>query len=441
MRNRIWAIPALLCLLFTACNLPVRESSTPSAQTNAATGEAISPTVKPNDTASLPSSTNTPSSTLSPTPGPIPHLSAGTPAAIAYIDMIDAEEGWSIGGAANAPSQDHVLRTVDGGYDWRDVTPPEKTIPATDRIAVGAFRGTSNAWITYYSANFQLPPAPPVVWITSDGGATWQASAPLDLSGWVGAYRVSDLFFINPKTGWIMAHRGNDPASDRIILFQTTDGGGHWEKVADPDVHTDIQDCEKTGILFTGPWNGWLTGDCHGEKAGVFLFQTFDGGKSWIKAPLPNPDTTPGLFTSSDYACRLRPPILFNQQSMVMLAVECTSKTISKAPAYLYSLEGTSWHYMEYPGGQMVVRAAGDGRVFDGEIGSGLAVGQEIYMYMDQTQTWEKLDSIDWKGQFDFIDWNKGWAAARKGETPLLMHTADGGRTWQALEPILIIEG
>jgi hypothetical protein len=232
MRNRFWTAPALLCILFTACNLPVQETSTLPTQTPTA-GETLSPTVTPTEKANLPSPTETPGLAPSPTPGPLLHLSAGAEVAIAYIDMIDAKAGWSIGGAADVLSEDHVLKTLDGGFDWQDVTPPENTVPATDRIAVGAFRGTGNAWITYYSANLQLPSTPLVVWNTGDGGATWHASAPIDLTGWVGEYRVSDLFFINPQTGWIMAHRGDDPASDRIILFQTTDGGGHWEKVVD----------------------------------------------------------------------------------------------------------------------------------------------------------------------------------------------------------------
>lgn len=249
---------------------------------------------------------------------------------------------------------------------------------------------------------------------------------------------ASRTFFINSQTGWVLVHKGDDPKSDKIALFQTINGGSTWERMIDPAANTDIQACEKTGILFTGPWNGWMTGDCHGDRSGVFLYQTFDGGKKWIEAKLPSPPTPPGMLTTPDFSCRIHPPAFFAQQTQLVLGVECTSKTGSKNGAYIYSsnLNGSAWHYLVYPGGRLVIRSAGDGRVFRGDVGSGLAVGKELYIYDGHSGTWEKLNPIDWTGQFDFIDWNKGWAAGRRGDAPLLMYTSDGARNWKALTPV-----
>ena len=442
MRYRSWLVPAVLCLSFAACNFPTPGGSplpTPSKTAAEDNPPAITrtKTIPSDSPISMPTST----STSMPTSGPIAHLSGGTALAISHVDMIDADTGWSIGGTADALLQDHVFRTGDGGSTWTDVTPPEKTVvePATERIAVGGSWDSDTAWVTFYSANLLPPPTVPVVWKTTDGGATWTPSAPLDLSGWVGEYRVSDLFFININTGWILVHKDDDPASDRIALFRTANGGNTWERVIDPAVKSDVQDCEKTGILFTGPYIGWMTGDCRGARAGVFLYQTYDGGKTWDAAKLPSPATPPGLFTLSDFSCRIQPPIFFAQGPQLLLAVECTSKTSPTTAAYLYSssLDGSNWHSITYPGGQMVVRSPGDGRVFRGDVESGLAVGKEMHIYNGKTDEWEKLDSIEWTGQFDFIDWNKGWAAARQAETPLLMYTSNGGRTWKDLKPVV----
>jgi hypothetical protein len=441
MRNQPRILFLLLCVWFTSCNFPTPRGSTlpMTVPSETAGGEAApAPAWTETSAPALPETTPTP--TANPTAGPIPHLADGTALAVAYIDMIDAEQGWSIGGDADSQSADHVLRTGDGGATWKDVTPPENTVvePATGRIAVGGFWDADNALVTFYSADLLLPPGEPAVWITSDGGETWRSSDPLDLSGWEDGYRVSDVFFININTAWVLIHRGDDPAADRIALFQTLNGGNTWQRVVDPAVDSPVQECEKTGILFTGPWNGWLTGDCRGNRAGVFLFQTFDGGKSWIEAKLPSPATPPGLFTSTDFSCRIRQPAFFAQNTNLLLAVECTSKTTPTTAAYLFSsnLDGSNWHTISYPGGQMVIRSPGDGRVFRGDVVSGLAVSQDMYGYNSDTGIWEKIGSIDWTGQFDFVDWNKGWAAAAKDGKALLMHTSDGGKFWNSLSPV-----
>ena len=436
MRIRFWTILPFACFWLYACNFPspiALAHASPSAES----AKTIRPTVTRTETSAPSASTATPGVIFF--AGPIAHLPAGTALAISFIDMIDAGNGWSIGGAADDLLPSNVFRTGDGGSTWKDVTPPEKTAidPAAGNIAAGGFWDFNTAWVTYYSANLLLPPTAPVIWITVDGGTTWRASAPLDLSGWTGEYRVSDVFFINSQTGWVLVHKGDDPTSDKIALFQTVNGGNTWEKVIDPASNTDIQACEKTGIVFTGPWNGWMTGDCHGDRPGVFLYQTFDGGKNWLEAKLPSPPAPAGMLTTPDFSCRIHPPAFFAQQTMLLLGVVCASKTGSKNGAYMYtsSLNGSDWHYQVYPGGQLVIRSAGDGRVFRGDVGSGLAVGKEVYMYDGHSGMWEKLNPIDWTGQFDFVDWNKGWAAARRGDTPLLMYTSDGGRNWKALTP------
>jgi hypothetical protein len=444
MRIRTIWVPAVCAAALVACNYPTPQIIVVTATPEPSQTVGASPTKKPAEetpTQTLTLLPPTQTATIPPTAGPIAHLAKGTALAVSAIDMMDAAAGWATGGTAAGPGEDHVLRTTDGGSTWIDVTPPENTIvdPATDRIAVGGFWNKDTAWVTFYSKNLQPPAQAPVVWITSDGGADWTASAALDLSGWEGAYRVSDVFLINANTGWVLAHRGDDPKSDRIALFQTVNGGRSWDLVVNPAVKSNIQDCEKTGIVFTGPWNGWLTGDCRGNATGTFLYQTFDGGKSWIEAPLPSPAIPPGVFTTADYACRIHAPVYFAQDTNLVLAVECASKTTPTTAAYLFTsnLDGSNWHTMNYPGGVLVVRSAGDGRVFRGDVGSGLAVGKDLFIYDGKSGTWEKISSIDWTGQFDFIDWNQGWAAAKRGDVPLLMYTANGGRSWKDLAPTI----
>ena len=53
---------------------------------------------------------------------PLPALSAGQPVTISYIDMIDAANGWAIGGEQDPG--DRLLRTRDGGQKWNKVSDP-----------------------------------------------------------------------------------------------------------------------------------------------------------------------------------------------------------------------------------------------------------------------------------------------------------------------------
>ena len=55
----------------------------------------------------------------------------------------------------------------------------------------------------------------------------------------------------------------------------------------------------------------------------------------------------------------------------------------------------------------------------------------------DGGQTWTTLKQLAWTGQINFVDPNNGWAVAQSDQAIALVKTADGGRTWQALDPLI----
>ena len=95
----------------------------------------------------------------------------------------------------------------------------------------------------------------------------------------------------------------------------------------------------------------------------------------------------------------------------------------------LYSSEdgGENWRADPYPGGELQML---NPRV-------GWALSRDIYQTNDGGRTWEEIKTVNWDGQFDFVDESSGFAVARSGDQVALVRTLDAGRSWEMLEPVL----
>lgn len=384
----------------------------------------------------LPTDTPTPENTATSTPqmttipGAYSHLAGGTSLNLYSIQMLDASHAWGIGGdGANA---DHILRSEDGGKTWVDVTPPEKAPTEPDaKAAVGFFPDFQIAWVIYYSSSFSADPTvlKPVVWHTVDGGMNWTSSAEIDM-GEDETFMVDSMKFVDDTHGWFFAHVGAGMSHDYIQMFRTTDAGQTWEVVIDPMKDQDLQGCYKTGFVFSDPQNGWLTGDCNGVAAGLFLRQTTDGGTTWKEASLPAPADAADLYTRQDVDCGSYYPQFIDQQNG-WLGVKCSS--FSSDPAvvtnYLYSTSdgGASWSISNYPGGQLILQSAG----------KGLAFGEQAASTQDNGKTWTVLSEMAWSGVFSMGDETHGLAVSKKEGRSDLFTTADGGTTWTTVQPTI----
>ena len=66
-----------------------------------------------------------------------------------------------------------------------------------------------------------------------------------------------------------------------------------------------------------------------------------------------------------------------------------------------------------------------------------LLLGREIYSSTDDGRTWEHVKTVNWDGQFSFVDSLRGWAIASSSEGVALVRTVDGGRTWALIKPVI----
>jgi photosystem II stability/assembly factor-like uncharacterized protein len=344
---------------------------------------------------------------------------------IAFVAMVDAQRGWAIGGGA-ADSQDHILRTGDGGQSWTDVTPPEpRPEEGQAKVAEGAFTDPDHGWVIYAYRQFHIIPSARV-WVTEDGGASWSASAPLDIGELFEFFSPSNLTFIDSTHGWVMVHAGAGMMHDFMSLYRSDDGGQSWQTVVEAG-GDQIQSCPKTGLAFADPTHGWITRDCGGVVDGAFVDVTSDGGSTWDPVQLPAPAAEPDLFDAGA-ACAVGSPRLFSpEQGAVTVRCVTGNDPIGVAHTYIYrtSNAGQTWQAQAYPGGSLVF--------FDEQ--TALALSRTLSLTRDGGLTWTTLKEVNWDGQFSYINPTTGWAVARSQDQLALVTTQNGGRTWQEIHP------
>jgi photosystem II stability/assembly factor-like uncharacterized protein len=434
MKNHTKTVSGVLMLtVLAACNLtaPGNPSAIPWDTLRSTSTIATLPSGGHPDASQTPTpATPTHSPTPTVDPRAVPRLEIGTALDILRLEMLDAQNGWGIGGPRASGNASRVFRTGDGGASWIEVTPPESVPSAGVELsaAIGYFTDTQTGWVTYHAFLPSSVPENPVVWRTVDGGATWQAGSVLDTSGLMETYWVSHIVFSGPQNGWLLAHVGAGMNHDYVSLYRSTDGGADWSRVIDPTVDGGIQSCTKTGLAFSDGSNGWLTGNCNGVRPGAFLFQTKDGGVHWEPTALTAPADQPELFTADHYACGFHAPFLTGNQAY--LGVECSDMGNPSAGnnSYLYRITSGGVPVPQtYPGGDLFTL---DGnRIW--------ALGREIFRSDTAGVSWTKLATVTWDGQFDFVDAQLGWAAVRKGSEYGLVQTADGGSYWTQLAPVV----
>ena len=127
--------------------------------------------------------------------------------------------------------------------------------------------------------------------------------------------------------------------SSTILLM----AGLTWEKVVDPTNNNNvvggdrgIQSCSKNGLIFADAQNGWLTGSCNGVAAGVLLFQTHDGGKTWSNVNLPDPDNHPGIYQNFDAVCASQFPNVSAESVQLEVACKFMNAPLDQPVVLLY---------------------------------------------------------------------------------------------------------
>ena len=406
---------------------PVNPASpTPPPETSTPAMATATPTFPPVITATPQPATATPAVTLTSPPG----------VKIDVIKMIDVDSGWAVGQYISTTTDD-ILRTADGGNNWRAVTPPEPN--RNGKHAVAFFLDANHAWVNYSVQPSGSPPAAFSVWRTTDGGASWDPVST-SLSGLtMDSFTTSQIGFSDANHGWLMSILGAGMSHTYFAIYTTVDGGASWTLVVSPDKNNADMACSKSGVWFRDADHGILSGNCYGVVKGLYLYATEDGGENWAPLDLPAPASMSDAFTSESTACGADAPYFFDG-SHGMLMVTCANMNEDQPSRWIYRTSdgGASWGSSPMPrpyGGYYFLNPQKGWYL--GQTDPAAFSDVNVYQTGDGGKNWDKVSGTQWGGVLYFVDENNGWVIAKSDSGQAFVRTYNGGLSYALLTPHL----
>jgi photosystem II stability/assembly factor-like uncharacterized protein len=171
------------------------------------------------------------------------------------ITFVDARTGWL---TATYPGPRPLLYvTHDGGSTWNAVNYP---VPSGVDLA-GGRAITPPRFFSSTTGEFEVDADQTVIYVTGDGGATWSPRVAPD-SG--------SASFLNARTAWLVSTNGG-------TIYRSVDGGLHWSATGHAVAFGPLQ-----SVQFVSTVTGFAVTTL--EPPG--LITTTDGGLTWNQVPI-----------------------------------------------------------------------------------------------------------------------------------------------------------
>ena len=220
-------------------------------------------------------------------------FNTGSPNTLTTVDVVNPKVIWAVGGGfAGAVNDGTVVRTLNGGQTWENVTPPDGTTQVFRDVE--AFDANHAVVLASSTVNDGLGnDGPSRISRTDDGGAHWET-----------------VFDANPgdyfdSMGFFNRHHGlafSDPVSGEFPILATHDSGGTWELVepiAIPNaLPNEFGRATGTSLVAVGPADAWF-GTNPENDPGARVFHTQDGGTTWKVVTTPIPGGPNGIVSLS----------------------------------------------------------------------------------------------------------------------------------------------
>jgi photosystem II stability/assembly factor-like uncharacterized protein len=207
---------------------------------------------------------------------------------ITSLSFLNEATGWITGTSSdlNGKKRSWIFLTHDGGKSWHEQRlPSPQGYTSSSPLVLGQPRFFSPRDGMLPAATSLNPPVGICVFLTHDGGESWQAQPFFTLKEVALNPEVSGgpqiPAFTSPSTGWssILTGEGSD-TPDSLSLFRTTDAGRTWQpfhqllpvRPSDPGFQF-LTDRVVFALAYTG--------EAVNFQAPSQLYRTMDGGKTW----------------------------------------------------------------------------------------------------------------------------------------------------------------
>lgn len=362
------------------------------------------------------------------------------------VTMINGGVGWGIGHLPNGIGK-LIVRTVDGGETWKNVTPAEILYQNGGRNLEPSayFIDVNQAFILYWETDRWSPDKGVQVYRTRDGGETW-TDVDLPLSGYtLLQFKSVQIRFLTAQFGWIFASLGQTQDLEFIGLYTTVNGGDSWNTMVSSDSTNLTAKGTKTGAVFRNATEGWISSKTTADAPGTVLYQTKDGGNSWAAQPLPQPteDNVPtDLFTNPAYSCELSVPTFVDINYQYAWAkLVCSGGNLKEPVGFVYWTydNGASWHEYKLPTaeGHLTFYGIYQGWYSVFNEGGDPMLPYQILSTQNGGETWETIANTAWDSQLQFIAPTVGFGIVEFQGRPAFVKSTDGGYNWNQSFPMV----
>lgn len=311
--------------------------------------------------------------------------------------IIDANTVWTFpyDGSGTANSYPKMVgRTTNGGATWTAsaVSGPGSNALFSDIAAIDA----NTAWIV--TAPFAAGTNANRVWKTTNGGTSWTQQLP----GYTSASFANHVYFWDANNGWTSGDP--TPAGSKFEMYKTSNGGTSWTAITTAPTAISTDEFTYVGIKKVLGDHIWV-----GTSQGRILHSP-DRGATWTAAYSPVLDFGGVITTGSSGE------MAFSSASKGLLIAVDGAGSPATATASLYESSdgGANWDLITptgtfysagisyVPGTANTYVTTGSNFQVTGWMGSAYST--------DGGHTWTSIDTDEQRTKVQFLNPTTGWA-------------------------------